>query len=292
MPKLRIQPHGRLQEWVAHEAGYFREEGLDYELTFVAPAREARESEGPVLSGAYELYAEGGGSKGAEACDISSACHWAVNHASANRLGRMWGRAYSVTPSAVFVPPESEVGAPSDLANVGVAVGFHSGSHFAAFQSLEVFLPREAIRLEFIGRPMARLDAALERRVSAVSAWGTAYYVLEQLGFRNVLDTTFMIGFLFPATVADGDIEKFMKALERAQRDIDVAPERHKHHYAKELPERVLERVDVRRFGPGERIVFLPYTRAMYDETASWMKERGFFDEEAPRGPYEDAVRE
>ena len=27
---LRIMPHGRLQEWVAEEKGFFAEEGLDY----------------------------------------------------------------------------------------------------------------------------------------------------------------------------------------------------------------------------------------------------------------------
>ena len=32
MPRFRIQPHVRLQEWVAEEEGFFREEGLDYEF--------------------------------------------------------------------------------------------------------------------------------------------------------------------------------------------------------------------------------------------------------------------
>ena len=32
MAKFRIQSHGRLQEWVAEEKGYFKEEGLDYEF--------------------------------------------------------------------------------------------------------------------------------------------------------------------------------------------------------------------------------------------------------------------
>ena len=32
MAKFIIQPHGRLQEWIADEKGYFREEGLDYEF--------------------------------------------------------------------------------------------------------------------------------------------------------------------------------------------------------------------------------------------------------------------
>ncbi len=30
MPKFRIQKHGRLQELIAHEKGYFTDEGLDY----------------------------------------------------------------------------------------------------------------------------------------------------------------------------------------------------------------------------------------------------------------------
>ena len=32
MAKFIIQPHGRLQEWIADEKGYFRDEGLDYEF--------------------------------------------------------------------------------------------------------------------------------------------------------------------------------------------------------------------------------------------------------------------
>jgi NitT/TauT family transport system substrate-binding protein len=32
MAKFIIQPHGRLNDWVAEEKGYFTAEGLDYEL--------------------------------------------------------------------------------------------------------------------------------------------------------------------------------------------------------------------------------------------------------------------
>jgi len=296
MATLRIQPHGRLQEWVAHDNGYFREEGLDYELTFVAPEGRngTRSPEGEdvdVLSGAYELYREGAGSKGTETCDVSSACHWAVNQASAHRIGRMWGRAYSVAPSGIYVPPESSVGKPEDLAGVEIAVGYHSGSHFTAIQALEVFLPTEQIALRYIGRPMARLDAALERRVPAVSAWGMSRDVLLQEGFRSILDTTFMVGFLFAAEVEEEEIEKFMNGLRRAQMAIDLAPERYKHYYLKELPERFHGKVDVRRFSVGERIVFLPYSEEMYRETQSWLRERRLFTDVAPDTEYRAAVR-
>ncbi len=36
--------------------------------------------------------------------------------------------------------------------------------------------------------------------------------------------------------------------------------------------------IDVRRFGPGERIVFLPYSQEMFDKTQKWMHERNLFD--------------
>jgi NitT/TauT family transport system substrate-binding protein len=294
MAKLRIQPHGRLQEWVAHENGYFQEEGLDYEFTFVAPdnpraAPLAADTE--VLSGAYELYQEGGGSKGGAACDVSSACHWAVNKASSDNIGHMWGGAYSVTPSGIYVPPESNVRKPEDLANVEIAVGYHSGSHFTAIQALEVFLAPEHTKLRYIGRPMARLDAALDRSVAAVSAWGTAQYVLEQQDFRRVVDTTFMVGFLFPSEVNASEIEKFMNALKRAQAAIDLTPERYKRYFLKELPKKLHDSVDVRRFGAGERIVFLPYTEQMYRDTQLWMEERGLFKDGIAAATYEAAVR-
>ena len=32
MAKFIIEPHFRLQEWIAEEKGYFRDEGLDYEF--------------------------------------------------------------------------------------------------------------------------------------------------------------------------------------------------------------------------------------------------------------------
>ena len=32
MAKFVIEPHFRLQEWVAEEKGYFKDEGLDYEF--------------------------------------------------------------------------------------------------------------------------------------------------------------------------------------------------------------------------------------------------------------------
>jgi NitT/TauT family transport system substrate-binding protein len=282
MSTFRIQPHGRLQEWVAEEQGYFKDEGLDYAFVpsfygrtpgyggmqagSVAQAPE-------VTSGAFESYAAG------RACEISSACHWAVNMASSASHGRMWGHAYSISPSGIYVAPESWIKKPDDLANLEVGASYHSGSHFSTLQGLERYLPREAIRLKFIGQLMDRVAALLDRKIEAANVFSAPTYLVEQHGFRKVLDTTFMEGFLVPDEADREDVERYFRALQRAQRDIDLEPERFKQHFLKEIPERYHAAADVRTWGPGERIVFEPYTRETYERTHRWMKSWNLFGE-------------
>ena len=47
-------------------------------------------------------------------------------------------------------------------------------------------------------------------------------------------------------------------------------------------------RVDVRTFGPGERIVFLPYTREVFAATQAWT--RRVFPALPEPAPYDEAV--
>src|SRR5262245_751363 len=289
MEKFVIQPHGRLQEWIAHEKGYFRDEGLDYEFVFGPSSGKPKQldSAGKVpdfLSGAFESYKGAGGNKGTKS-DISCACHWTVNQAASQRIGTMWGKSYVVAPGGIMVPPDSPIAKPEDLAGQEVAVGYHSGSHFTAIQALETFLPRERINLKFVGSVWARVDVGVDRDVPATSAWGLTYLTLEHLGFRKVVDTSFMIAFMFPPGVDPADVEKYTNGMKRAQMDLDFEPEKYKHHYLKEIPERYRAKVDVRRFGPCERIVFLPYSEAVYTRTQAWLQERGLF-EIRPAGKY------
>jgi NitT/TauT family transport system substrate-binding protein len=293
MAKLRIQPHVRLQEWVAEEEGFFRDEGLDYEFdpdgfaggSAVAPSVQPGDAvPTSVLSGALHDIEQG------RSCDISSACHWAVNTAASRRHGKMWGKAYTVSLSGIFVAPDSPYRRPEDLAGVKVGVGHQSGSHYSAIQALEPFLQRSDIAMEFVGRPMDRVRLMREGAIEAANVFGAQYYILEQLGFRKLLDSTFMIGFMVSADAATDDLERYFRALRRAQREIDLEPERHKHFWGRELPEVITDVVDVRRFGPGERIVFEPYTREMFERAHRWMESWDLFDAEEGRPVYEEAV--
>lgn len=291
MARFRISSHGRLQDWIAVERGYFEEEGLDYEFDVRALENAAQDVSGEephdIRVGAYELYLAGGGGKK----NMSCACHWAVNQAAADAAGRMWGQAYSVLPSGIYTPPDSEICRPEHLAGVDIAVGYHSGSHFSTIQGLEPFLPIEQMKLRFGGFPYDRVDALLSGSVPAAAVWGAATYLVEQHGCRRILDTTFMAGFMFGGETEPLDVERYFRALRRAQMELDLEPERYKHYYLKEIPERYHDQIDVRCFGPGERVVFLPYTQEMYERSQQWMRERRLFEQQGPMGPYESVVQ-
>jgi len=301
MTKFIIQPHGRLNDWVADEKGYFSEEGLDYELNVEGsrkntPRLAAVDLARPLEDnrfGAYERYAEGHGRKGEGAGDVSCACHWTVNQAAKDDEGVMWGKAYSVCEAAIVVPAESKISEPCDLARTDVAVGYHSGSHYSALQALEVFLPAPEVLLKFVGSSWSRVDAALARKIPAVNVWGPQLYLLDQHGFRRIVSTTFMMAFMFPRHVDLENIERYIRSLIRAQADIDLQPEKFKHYFINEIPERFRDKnVDVRRFGVGERVVPQPYTRPMFDKTQAWMRAHNLFDGVEDTGvSYDEAVR-
>jgi ABC-type nitrate/sulfonate/bicarbonate transport system substrate-binding protein len=286
---LKIMPHGRLQEWVAEEKGYFAAEGLEY--TFVTDSGDygihavERDGAGEVRTGAFETF--GAGRDGA---DVSCACHWATSAAAGERAGQLVTAAYSVAPGAIVVPLESPIRRPEDLAGVPVGVGYHSGSHFATVQALEPVLSPDDLKLTFQGPPNERLDALLSRDVQAACAWGVPLYIAEAFGFRKVVDATFMIGFLITGGQASkADVDKYLAALRRAQMEIDLRPELYKHYHLRSVPEKYRDQVDVRAFGTGERIVFLPYTRENFEATRQWTESHNLFDG-APSAGYDEAA--
>jgi len=211
---------------------------------------------------------------------LSAACHWTVNMAAAAGHGRIYVDAYSVSPCAIFVPADSPVRKPEDLAGVPVTVGYHSGSHYSTLQGLEHFLKREEIKLHFGGLLLDRLALLVDRQVPAASLFGAPFYVAEQLGFKKIVDTTFMIGHLVTEQADLDQVERYFAALRRAQHDIDLEPEAYKHYFLRELPERYHPLVDVRQFGPGERIIFEPYPETVFERTRQWIESWDLFPPE------------
>jgi len=282
-----IEPHFRLHEWVAEEKGYFRDEGLDYVFreTVKSSDGQVHDAKGKT-SGAYQKFEEG------KRSDVNCACHWTVNVAAANGHGKLWADIYSVAPAGIFVPADSPIQRPEDLAGVPISVGYQSGSHYSTIQALEQFIPRERIELSYAeGMLFKRLDNLLEGRSQASTLFSGPYYLAEQLGFRKILDSTFMIASMVTGDPDPEDLKKFYRALKRAQRDIDLRPDRYTHYFRKEFPERYQSVMDPRRWGPGERIVFEPYTAEVFEESRNWIAGHGIFEQgKMGTDSYGDAV--
>ena len=185
---------------------------------------------------------------------------------------------YSVAPAGMFVPADSPVKTPEDLAGVPISVGYQSGSHYSTIQALEEYMPADKINLSFNdGMLFKRIDNLLEGKSAASTLFSGPYYLAEQLGFRKIIDTTFMIATMINGDPDPEDLRKFFRALKRAQRDIDLRPDLYTHYYKNEFPVRYHDVMDTRRWGPGERLVFEPYTEEVFDETFKWIADRGIF---------------
>ena len=286
MSKFVIEPHFRLQEWVAEEKGYFRAEGLEYEFQELIRSTEGKHHDKGDRHGAYQSIEKG------RSADVSCACHWTVNIAASSGHAKLYADAYSVAPSGIFVPPESSISAPADLAGVPISVGFQSGSHYSTIQALEQYMPPDKINLSFKeGMLFRRMELLLDRQVPAAALFSGPYYFAEQLGFRKVIDTTFMIAAMINGNPNPEDVRKYFRALKHAQRDIDLRPERYTHYYRNEFPERFHSSMDTRRWGPGERIVFEPYTEEAFQQAFHWIVAHDIFaGREMPTGRYEQAV--
>ncbi len=285
MGKFVIAPHMRLHEWIAVEKGYFDQVGLDYQLEEQLESALGEKHDLGDRVGAYQTFEKG------RTCDVSSACHWTVNVAAASGHGKLYASAYSVSPCGIFVPADSEIKRPEDLANVPISVGYQSGSHYSTIQSLEPFLSLDEINLSFAdGLLFKRMEHLVDGNVPAVSLFSGPYYFMEQLGFRKILDTSFMMAAMVAEDADIEDVEKYFSALRLAQRDIDLRQELYTHYYRNEFPTRFQEQMDTRLFGPGERVVFEPYSREIFDQSREWIAERNIFEDGLGDLPYDQAI--
>jgi hypothetical protein len=275
MAQFIVEPHFRLQEWIAEEKGYFRDQGLDYEFRELIRSTEGQHHN-KGARGAFQSIEQG------REANVSCACHWTVNVAASNGHTKLYSDLYSVAPSGIFVTADSKVRTPADLAGVPIAVGFQSGSHYSTIQALEQYIPQSEINLLFEdGMLFSRMERFIDGESPAAALFNGPYYLAEQLGFRKIIDTTFMIAAMIKGSADPEDMRRYFRALRFAQRDLDLRPERYTHYYKNEFPDRFHAIMDTRRWGPGERIVFEPYTKEVFEESFDWIAEHKIFADNA-----------
>src|SRR5215218_280528 len=95
------------------------------------------------------------------------------------------------------------------------------------------------IKLSFAdGLLFRRMELLIDHKVPAAALFSGPYYFMEQLGFRKIIDTTFMMASMITGNPDPENVRRYFRALRRAQRDIDLRLEKYTHHYRRELPER------------------------------------------------------
>jgi hypothetical protein len=114
---------------------------------------------------------------------------------------------------------------------------------------------------------------------------------VEQHGCRKVADSTFMASVMFRPTPTRPTSTATSTGSSARTWTSTARPSATSTTYLNEIPQRYHESIDVGGFGPGERVVFLPYTEEMYKRAQRWMQERGLFDERVEIPAYETVVQ-
>src|SRR5205807_8587898 len=105
---------------------------------------------------------------------------------------------------------QSAAATPADVAGVPISVGYESGSHYATIQALEQYLKPDEIALSFAdGLLFRRMELLIDRQVPAASLFSGPYYFMEQLGFRKIIDSTFMMASLITGDPDPEDVGKY-----------------------------------------------------------------------------------
>src|SRR5204862_2924087 len=103
---------------------------------------------------------------------------------------------------------------------------------YSTLQALEQYMPLSDIKLSFAdGILFSRMEKLFDRKVPAAAVFSGPYYFLEQMGFRKVIDTTFMMASMLNNDPAPEDIRKYFRALRNFFCDVAPPPEIYTHYY-------------------------------------------------------------
>jgi NitT/TauT family transport system substrate-binding protein len=272
---VTVAPKGMgLNDFVAHQEGYFAAEGLDVEFDW----KTFRGTQSSWKGLAYferpqdRPYVEGRNV-------IQGACAWgSICNASAG-MGRFVPDAYGVSPWAIFVRPDSRIRRPEDLKDVPVSVGMRAGSHFNVPYRLEKYLPLAHIKTVNTGGFGARLKALMDGEVEAASLLPPQIAMAEQLGLRKIIADTFHTLWWVPPDAEPETVRGYLRALDRAEQALEAELDKYLPLWDLAVPSEFQDRAwDFSKFGRGERFVHRPIPRQEFDEVLDQVTRWGLDD--------------
>jgi hypothetical protein len=271
---VKVAPKGMgLNDFVAHQEGYFAAEGLDVEFDW----KTFRGTQSSWKGLEYFQRPQDRPYTQSKEDVIQGACAWGtVCNASAG-MGRIVDEGYGISPWAIFVRPDSSIKRPEDLAGVPIAVGLRAGSHFNVPYRLERYLPLEHIKTVNTGGFGARLRALLDGEVEAASLLPPQIAMAEQLGLRKIIEDRFKTLWWVPENATADVVHGYMRALQRAEQAMDADLPKYLPLWKLAVPAEFenYHAWDFSKFGRGERFVNKPLPRGEFDEVFAQVERWG-----------------
>jgi hypothetical protein len=263
--KISVVPHfSRLHEWIAMDEGFFQEEGLEPELL-------------PEVMHAVSSHK--GDNYGERPQDLpfvqqqkvtNSACEWGTACNAGAGMGSLVPDLYTVGRFAIFTRPGSTLTRLIDLRDVPVGVGLRAGSHFTALETLSQVLPRDHINLMHTGGPGTRLVALLNSEIEAANLLDPEIAIAEAKGLRKLALGEFRMTFWVAAEIEPQVLNRYFRALRKADEALVAHPDRYLHLWAHNVPPALAGDFDYTTFGLGERFVWEPYSEEMFREALAF----------------------
>lgn len=266
-----------LHWFVGVEEGLFEEEGLDVEI-LLPGVRETRfDWDDPrardhhlVRSTNYQDLFE------RKQADVYRACEWGqIRRAYDNPAGPIVSRRAAVVCQGVYVPPDSPINGPAELAGRTVGVQFHQGSHYSTLSMLEGFFTPEELTESVVhaGTVRERYEAMMSGEIDAATLMEPWISLAEKKGAKKLIETHY---FGVENAAADMDPEilaALNRGIKRAVKLINADKRKYVRHMIDEMPEEYARQLSADDFYlPRLRYVDpVPYSQEQFQRAFDFM---------------------
>jgi len=275
---------------VAHDEGFFRDEGLNVEI-LKTPGSGQHDSDDRALKDDIfkrtmeALYDQG-------ECDQFRMCEWGImkravesNQDAGLRRAKIVALGSAMSSFAIVTDPKSGIYEPEQLKNVPIAVSPYNGSHFTMLKMMEGFIKREEIKIVNVGTHRQRMDAVMSGKVKAASLQEPWISVAEAKGARVIMESHSTRSEAAGDEMDGPTLAKMFRAEAHAAEAIQNNPEKYAHYILEEAGGLI---------GPKDlklsRILNAPptpYTRDRFNDNYQWTVGWGLVP---PGATYENTV--
>ena len=272
LTRMKFAPKGMgLNDFVAIEEGFFRDEGLDVEIDRdVFHGTQSRWDDDSYFARPQDMpYA-----KDEEV--VQGACVWGTICNASAGMGKVVAGAFGESPWAIFVRADSEIEMPKDLKDVPIAVGLRAGSHFNVPWRLEEYLPLENIISKNVGGFGARLEALLDGEVEAASLLPPQIDMANELGLKKIIENTFHTLWWVDERTPQHVVDGYLRGMQRAEEALVSDLPRYLHLWKNAVPPEFADRDwDFSKFSRGEKFINQPIPRDEFEDVFSQVERWG-----------------